>query len=112
MLKNIIKLISIISLTTIMSTGVKAETTISVVDWQGGVVGITDSYSEFIKNFEAENPGVTVEYTQYTVATYNEFLKPALSSGAGPDIFAVYPGPDIDDSKQCWSFSRFNCSYG
>ncbi|MDC1296562.1 extracellular solute-binding protein [Alphaproteobacteria bacterium] len=97
MLKNIIKLISIISLTTIMSTGVKAETTISVVDWQGGVVGITDSYSEFIKNFEAENPGVTVEYTQYTVATYNEFLKPALSSGAGPDIFAVYPGPDIDE---------------
>ena len=57
----------------------KAETTIRVVDWQSGVGGITNSYADFIKEFEAANPGVKVEYTQYTVTTYNEYLKPALS---------------------------------
>ena len=75
----------------------KAETVIRVVDWQSGVGGITNSYADFIKEFEAANPGVKVEYTQYTVTTYNEFLKPALSSGQGPDVFAVYPGPDVDE---------------
>ena len=73
------------------------EKTIRVVDWQSGVGGITNSYADFIKEFEAANPGVKVEYTQYTVSTYNEFLKPALSSGQGPDVFAVYPGPDLDE---------------
>ena len=75
----------------------KAETVIQVVDWQSGVGGITNSYADFIKEFEAANPGVKVEYTQYTVTTYNEYLKPALSSGQGPDVFAVYPGPDVDE---------------
>ena len=55
------------------------------------------TYADFIEEFEAANPGVKVEYTQYTVTTYNEYLKPALSSGQGPDVFAVYPGPDVDE---------------
>ena len=63
-------------------------------DWQGGNEGIRLSYKEIIKIFEKENPGFTVEYQQYTVTTYNEFLKPALSGGEAPDLFAVYPGTD------------------
>jgi raffinose/stachyose/melibiose transport system substrate-binding protein len=64
-------------------------------DWQGGNEGILASYKELIKIFEKENPGYTVEYQQYTVTTYNEFLKPALAGGDAPDLFAVYPGPDF-----------------
>jgi len=84
-------------LTFSFSSIVRSETVINVVDWQGGVDGITNAYADFVKKFEAENPGVKVEYTQYTVTTYNEYLKPALSSGHGPDVFAVYPGPDVDE---------------
>ena len=97
MVKNIFKFSLALLVSAFVSISAKAETTITVVDWQSGVGGITNSYADFIKEFEAANPGVKVEYTQYTVSTYNEFLKPALSSGKGPDVFAVYPGPDLDE---------------
>ena len=98
MFKHFIKFFALVSI--LFSFNVFAdghEKIIKVVDWQSGVGGITNSYADFIKEFEAANPGVKVEYTQYTVSTYNEFLKPALSSGQGPDVFAVYPGPDLDE---------------
>lgn len=63
-------------------------------DWQGGNTGILSAYKEIISIFEKGNPGFTVEYQQYTVTTYNEFLKPSLAGGRAPDLFAVYPGPD------------------
>ena len=97
MIKNIFKFSLALLVSAFVSISAKAETVITVVDWQSGVGGITNAYADFIKEFEAANPGVKVEYTQYTVSTYNEFLKPALSSGKGPDIFAVYPGPDLDE---------------
>ena len=97
MIKNIFKFSLALIVSAFVSLSAKAESVITVVDWQSGVGGITNAYADFIKEFEAANPGVKVEYTQYTVSTYNEFLKPALSSGQGPDIFAVYPGPDLDE---------------
>ena len=66
------------------------EVVLRFTDWQGGNEGILKSYKEMIKIFEQENPGYTVEYQQYTVTTYNEFLKPALAGGEAPDLFAVY----------------------
>ena len=97
MFKILIRLLTVLLVSTFISVSAKAETVIRVVDWQSGVGGITNAYADFIKEFEAANPGVKVEYTQYTVTTYNEYLKPALSSGQGPDVFAVYPGPDVDE---------------
>ena len=97
MFKHIRNFIAIGLLTCSVSLSSKADTVITVVDWQSGVGGITNAYADFITKFEADNPGVKVEYTQYTVTTYNEYLKPALSSGQGPDVFAVYPGPDVDE---------------
>ena len=66
-------------------------------DWQGGNDGILAAYKDIIAIFEADNPGVTVDYQQYTVTTYNEFLKPAISGGTAPDLFGVYPGPDVGE---------------
>jgi raffinose/stachyose/melibiose transport system substrate-binding protein len=73
----------------------KEKVVLKFTDWQGGNEGILKSYKELIKIFEQENPGFTIEYQQYTVTTYNEFLKPALAGGQAPDLFAVYPGPDF-----------------
>ncbi len=98
MIKHFTKLfVSALLITLGYANFAKADTVITVVDWQSGVGGITNAYADFIAKFEADNPGVKVEYTQYTVTTYNEYLKPALSSGQGPDVFAVYPGPDVDE---------------
>lgn len=74
-----------------------AQVTLKITDWQGGVENILNSYNEFIEIFQKKHPNVIVEYTQYTYTTYNEFLKPALASGQAPDIFAIYPGPDVPD---------------
>jgi ABC-type glycerol-3-phosphate transport system substrate-binding protein len=63
-------------------------------DWQGGNTGILNAYKEIISIFEKENPGFTVDYQQYSINTYNEFLKPSLAGGNAPDLLAVYPGPD------------------
>ena len=72
MLKHYIKLLfSVLLITFSFAQFAKAETVIRVVDWQSGVGGITNAYADFIKEFEAANPGVKVEYTQYTVTTYN-----------------------------------------
>jgi ABC-type glycerol-3-phosphate transport system substrate-binding protein len=71
------------------------EIVLKIADWQAGVQNILDSYNDFIKIFEAKHPGVKIEYTQYSYTTYNEYLKPALASGEAPDIFAIYPGPDV-----------------
>jgi len=97
MMNKLFKFTLALIVSSFVSISAKAETVITVVDWQSGVGGITNAYADFIKEFEAANPGVKVEYTQYTVSTYNEYLKPALSSGQGPDVFAVYPGPDVDE---------------
>jgi len=73
----------------------KEEVVLRFTDWQGGNDGILKSYQELIGIFEEQNPGATIEYQQYTVTTYNEFLKPALSGGTAPDLFGVYPGTDL-----------------
>lgn len=70
--------------------------TLRMTDWQAGCgIGIINSINEIIDLFEQANPGVKVEYQQYTAATYPEFLFPSIAAGTAPDIFAVYPGPDL-----------------
>jgi raffinose/stachyose/melibiose transport system substrate-binding protein len=76
------------------------KVTLRFTDFQGGNDGILAAYKELISIFEKENPGYRVEYQQYTVTTYNEFLKPALAGGQAPDLFAVYPGPDAIEVVQ------------
>ncbi len=80
--------------------GAGGKVILKFTDWQGGNDGLLASYKEIISLFEKENPGYKVEYQQYTVTTYNEFLKPALAGGQAPDMFAVYPGPDAIEVVQ------------
>jgi len=78
-------------------TAAAEEILLRYYDYQGGNNGMLASFNEIIKIFEEANPGVKVEYKQYTVTTYNEYLKPAISGGSAPDMFAIYAGPDVVD---------------
>ena len=73
------------------------EVVLKIADFQNGNTGMLNTYNALAKIFAKENPGVKIDYQQYTVTTFNEFLKPALASGTAPDIFAVYPGPDLKE---------------
>lgn len=56
-----------------------------------------DSQSElmdqFIADFEAENPGVTVERSVYDTDSIRTTLRSSLQAGRGPDIFYYDAGP-------------------
>jgi ABC-type glycerol-3-phosphate transport system substrate-binding protein len=80
--------------------GAAEEVTLRFTDWQGGNDGILAAYKDIIDIYQTENPNYKVEYQQYTVTTYNEFLKPALAGGEAPDLIAVYPGPDAFEVVQ------------
>lgn len=43
-----------------------------------------------IANFEAQNPGVKVNYTQQSHREYRERLQTAIASGQGPDVFRFH----------------------
>ncbi len=43
-----------------------------------------------IEEFEAENPGITIEYSRQSHRDYRERLQTAVASGAGPDIFRFH----------------------
>jgi raffinose/stachyose/melibiose transport system substrate-binding protein len=45
-----------------------------------------DAYRQFIAAFEAEHPGVTVQFIPYRNVEYNTVLATALQGGRGPDI--------------------------
>jgi multiple sugar transport system substrate-binding protein len=43
-----------------------------------------------ISEFEKDNPGIRVKYTQATIIDYRKRLQSALASGNGPDIFRIH----------------------
>lgn len=50
-----------------------------------------------ITAFEADNPGITVEYKQYSYNDYVTAIRTGLTSGDGPDVFQLQPGELVDN---------------
>lgn len=50
----------------------------------------TEVLQSTIKEFESQNPGVTVVYSQQSVKDYRERLQSAFDRGQGPDIFRFH----------------------
>ncbi len=66
-------------------------------DYQAGNEGILSAYNELMEIFYEKHPEVTINYTQYSATTYEEFLKPAIAGGEAPDMFFVIQGYNIAD---------------
>jgi raffinose/stachyose/melibiose transport system substrate-binding protein len=47
------------------------------------------AYEQIIEQYEAQNPGVDIEYHAFEASTYNTVLTTALTAGEGPDIIHV-----------------------
>lgn len=50
----------------------------------------TDVLQNTIKEFEKQNPGVTIEYAQQSPKDYRERLQGAFARGQGPDIYRFH----------------------
>ena len=55
-----------------------------------GTVDDSKDIDQFVNDFQAQHPNVTVEYTKKDDATYESDLLNALAAGNGPDIFSIH----------------------
>ena len=55
--------------------------------WQATEPGTSDWWKALIAEFEAQNPGVTIEFTHEPFASYNQTMVTRFAGGNPPDIF-------------------------
>lgn len=61
----------------------QAKTAMTFWSWRGEDRAF---YEGMIKKFEAQNPGVSIEFQTYKPTEYNTVLSAAMQAGKGPDI--------------------------
>lgn len=71
------------------------EDGIVVTMWHGWTEDVngTTAAKEFKKGFEAANPGITIKEVAMQQEDLRKTIKPALTSGEGPDVFFYDCGP-------------------
>ncbi|MBQ6438057.1 extracellular solute-binding protein [bacterium] len=59
----------------------------------------SSTLTQVIKDFEDQNPGISVNYSKMNIDTYADDLTAALESGAGPDVFRYHASwrPMLDE---------------
>jgi raffinose/stachyose/melibiose transport system substrate-binding protein len=68
--------------------GQQEQVVLSMHSWR---VEDTEGYAQVIKAFEAENPGIKIEFKPFKATEYNTILNTALKSDSGPDIMQLRP---------------------
>lgn len=94
---GLVLLLAVVALAVLGADDKSGAIVLKFTDFQAGNEGLTKAYKEIAAIFEKAHPNVKIDYQQYGAPTYNEFLKPAIASGKGPDLMAVFPGPDLTD---------------
>ncbi|MEE8272010.1 MAG: extracellular solute-binding protein, partial [Alphaproteobacteria bacterium] len=60
--------------------------------WQYFFEGRVNAIDALIERFEAENPDITVEHTQFPYADYRTKVAAAVPAGEGPDVVQLFYG--------------------
>lgn len=77
---------------TLAASGPAFSQTLTVWDWKSGDPVAMSYFDQAKAEFEAANPGVTINYVMQPNDQYYTILGTALSAGAGPDIFLLNGG--------------------
>lgn len=64
------------------------EVVLTMHSWR---VEDTEGYKKIIQAFEAENPGIKINFKPFKATEYNTILNTALQSNSGPDIMQLRP---------------------
>lgn len=70
------------------SQGGGEQVTVSMHSWR---VEDKEGYAKLIAAFEAENPGIKIDFKPFKATEYNTILNTALQSDSGPDILQLRP---------------------
>ncbi len=65
---------------------------VHIVYWQYFYQSKVDTIDLLIKQFEAKNPGITVEQVTFPYESYNQKLAAAIPAGEGPELVNLYYG--------------------
>jgi raffinose/stachyose/melibiose transport system substrate-binding protein len=57
-----------------------------------------DAMAKVVADFQAANPGITLNVMPQQSATYSDQIQTALNAGTGPDLFQADPRPKLDVS--------------
>lgn len=69
-----------------------AQDPIEIDYWQYFFEGRVDAIDALIEQFEAENPGITVNHTHFPYADYRTRIAAAVPAGEGPDVIQMFYG--------------------
>lgn len=64
----------------------------TIIHWQHHSPARNEMVEAFARQFEAQNPGVKIEFESIPLADYYTKLLPALAAGSGPDVFQLRAG--------------------
>ena len=73
------------------------ETVLQVIDWSDSSLAFRE---EFHKKFEANHPGVKIEYTCLTTDQFNNTIVTSIRSGDAPDVFPIPSGRTLSMAIQ------------
>jgi ABC-type glycerol-3-phosphate transport system substrate-binding protein len=83
---------TIVALSAILAASATLAQELTVWDWKSGDPATASYYDKAKSDFEAANPGVTVNYVMQPHDQYYTLLGTALSSSAGPDVILLHGG--------------------
>jgi multiple sugar transport system substrate-binding protein len=105
------------------------DVVLEMPSWQATEPGTSDWWNALIDEFEAQNPGVTIEFTHEPFASYNQTMVTRFAGGNPPDIlhlpaanFMVYAQEgwlapldeqlaDVSDVVDQWTPVQSTCEY-
>ena len=65
---------------------------VTITYWQYDFGARVDAITQLIEQFEAENPGITVEQETFPYDNYQEQVAASLPAGTGPDVVQLFYG--------------------
>jgi ABC-type glycerol-3-phosphate transport system substrate-binding protein len=71
-------------------SGAAQDATLTYPSWMLGEAGVGDYWMASIEEFQAQNPGVTLETTLIPSAEYEDKTFTQIASGTSPDIYPVF----------------------
>src|SRR5690606_11746502 len=69
-----------------LGTATEQNITLDMPSWQATEPGTSDWWKALIAEFEAQHPGVTIEFTHEPFAGYNDKMVTRFAAGNTPDI--------------------------
>ena len=87
-MKHVVKLF----LGGLLLAGLAFAQDVTITYWQYDFESRIDAMNQLIEQFEAENPGITVQQETFPYDNYQEQVAASLPAGTGPDVVQLFYG--------------------